>query len=133
MKRMTQKKAVFYVLWQSHKQKPEEYVPAWRFVGELHIKEINEWFFMSYKCPANGVAIYFENPGLIERRMTTGKTGAKYYEYRLTPNPTMQMIADEDLRDFAKRVETEYEINNTRHHAKDSTKSPYPTAQLALL
>ena len=103
-KKITQKKAVFYVLWQAHKKNPDEYVPAWKFVGELYIKELDEWFFMSYKCPANGVQIYFDNPGLIERRETVGKTGAKYYEYRITLAPTLSMIQDEDLRAFAKTI-----------------------------
>ena len=103
-KKITQKKAVFYVLWQAHKTDPDAYVPAWKFVGELYLKEIDEWFFMSYKCPANGVQIYFDNPGLIERRETIGKTGAKYYEYRMTLAPTLSMIQDQDLRAFAEKI-----------------------------
>ena len=103
-KKLTQKKAVFYVLLQAHREDPEQYVPAWKFVGELYLKEIDEWFFMSYKCPANGVQIYFDNPGLIERRETVGKTGAKYYEYRIVPQPKLSMIQDLDLREFAVKV-----------------------------
>jgi len=103
-KKLTQKKAVFYVLWQAHKQDPDAYVPAWKFVGELYLKELDEWFFMSYKCPANGVQIYFDNPGLIERRETVGKTGAKYFEYRMTLAPTLSMIQDQDLRQFAEKI-----------------------------
>lgn len=109
MKKITQKKAVYYVLWQSHKRDPKAYVPAWKFVGELYLKEIGEWFFMSYKCPANGVAIYFENDGLIERRQTIGKSGARYYEYRLVVRPTFSMFKDADLRAFAEKIERNYE------------------------
>jgi len=61
---ITQKKAVFYVLWKQYKENPEKYVPAWRFVGELHITELGKYFFMSYKCPANGVNLFFENPDI---------------------------------------------------------------------
>ena len=75
--KITQKKAVFYILYKAFKKNPNEYIPAWKFVGELFIEELNKWFFMSYKCPANGINIYFENPDLIERQQTIGKSGAK--------------------------------------------------------
>ena len=105
---ITQKKAVFYLLWKAHKEEPEKYLPAWHFIGEYYMKELNEWFFLSYKGPANGIAIFFENPGLIERRQTVGKTGAKYYEYRMNLHPTFEMIKDADLRGFAGRLERAY-------------------------
>ena len=59
---------------------------------------------MSYKCPANGVDIYFENPGMIERRQTTGKSGAKYYEYRINPDVKEEDIVDKDLLKFYKLI-----------------------------
>lgn len=102
--RMTQKKAVFYILFKAYRENPEQYVQAWKFVGELYVEELGSHFFMSYKCPANGVNLYFENPGLIERRMTTGKSGAKYYEYRLAPNPSVERIQDKDVLDFYKLI-----------------------------
>lgn len=90
------------------------YLPAYAFVGEFYVREIEresdleKWFFMSYKGPTNGLEIFHENPGLVERRMTTGKTGAQYYEYRLALAPTMDMILDKDLRVFAEEVEAGY-------------------------
>lgn len=92
------------MLWQHHQliQKPE-YVPAWKFVGELYIPEIDEHFFMSYKCPANGVAIHFENPGMIDRRQTTGRSGARYYEYRLVPDFEANMV-EPKLKEFYQRL-----------------------------
>lgn len=106
---MTQKKAVFYILWKQYKENPEVFVPAWKFVGELFIKEIGKWFFMSYKCPANGIDIYFDNPGLIERRTTTGKSGAKYYEYRIAPNPSADKIQEEHILKFYKLIKFHYD------------------------
>jgi len=106
--KITQRKAVFYILWKSFKEDPNTYVPAWKFVGELHIPEINKYFFMSYKCPANGVNIFFENPGLIDRRETVGKSGAKYYEYRIAPYPSPDKIKDETLLKFHKLIKYYY-------------------------
>jgi len=100
--KITQKKAVFYILWKAHRENPEEYVDAWRFVGELEIPELGKSFFMSYKCPTNGLDIYFDNPGLIERRYKTGKSGAKYYQYRIAPNPSPEKIQEETLQSFYK-------------------------------
>lgn len=102
--RMTQKKAVFYILFKAYRENPDQYIPAWKFVGELYVEELGTHFFMSYKCPANGVNLHFENPGLIERRTTTGKSGAKYYEYRLAPNPSREKIQDEDILEFYKLI-----------------------------
>lgn len=101
-RKITQKKAVFYVLWKAYREDPKQFIPAWKFVGELEISELDVWFFMSYKCPANGVDIYFENPELIERRQTKGKTGAKYYEYRIAANPSVDKIKDPELLQFYK-------------------------------
>lgn len=101
---ITQKKAVFYVLYKSYFEDPEVYVPTWKFLGELHVKELNKYFFMSYKTPANGVNLFFENPGLVERRITTGKSGAKYFEYRIAPNPTSDKIKDENILEFYKLI-----------------------------
>lgn len=104
--KMTQKKAVFYMLLAAWRRDKTEYVPAWKFVGELYIEELDEWFFMSYKCPANGVNIYFENPGLIQRRETKGRSGSKYFEYRLD-DPSIAKIVDTDLRNFYLKIKQE--------------------------
>lgn len=101
---MTQKKAVFYMLWKAYREDPQQYVPAWKFVGELYVDELGEWFFMSYKTPANGVAIYHENEGLIERRETTGRSGSKYFEYRFAPNPNIDKISDFEMKLFYKEL-----------------------------
>jgi len=114
--KITQKKAVFYILWKSYKEDPAQFVPAWRFVGELSIPELNKYFFMSYKCPANGVDLYFENTGLIERRTTTGKSGSKYYEYRIALNPTLDKIKDENILKFYKMIKFHYNKNLSTNH-----------------
>jgi hypothetical protein len=100
--KITQKRAVFYILWKAYQENPEQWVQAWKFVGELYIPELNEAFFMSYKCPTNGLEIYFDNPNLIERRYFTGKSGAKYYEYRIAPEPSITKIQDDNLLTFYK-------------------------------
>lgn len=95
---------VFYILWKAYKENPDQYIPAWKFLGEIYIEEINEHVFASYKCPANGVNVYFKNPGLLDRRCVNGKSGAKYFEYRIAPNPSMAKIVDEKLLGFYKRL-----------------------------
>ena len=125
--KITQKKAVFYVLWRAYQDAPSEYVPAWRFVGELHIKELDVWFFMSYKCPANGVEVYFDNPELIERRETIGKTGAKYYEYRIAPNPSMDKIKDESILNFWKELKRASPKEEPRVNIKETARTEHPS------
>lgn len=102
--KVTQKEMVFYKLWSERKIDPKRFVSAWEFVGEMFIKELNQWVLMSYKVPANGVAIYFENPNLIERQRVTGKSGSKYYAYRFAPNASMELIIDPDLKEFYRKI-----------------------------
>ena len=102
--KVTQEKAVFYMLYKSFKQDPNQWVPIWKFVGELHIPELNMHYMMSYKTPTNGPVIYFDNPGLVERRQVTGKSGSTYYEYRIAPNPSVQKIVDKKLQEFYLKI-----------------------------
>lgn len=104
MNKITQKEMVFYKLWTEHRKNPERYVPAWEFVGEMLIEEFNHWVLMSYKTPANGVKIFFENPGLIERYQVMGKSGAKYYAYRIKPGVTEAAIIDPNLLKFYHQI-----------------------------
>lgn len=103
-KLMTQKRAVFYILWKQHRIDRTKYTPAWKFIGELEIPELKETFFMSYKTPANGIDIFFENPELIERRETVGKSGTKFYEYRIVEHPSVEKIMDESLFKFYRLI-----------------------------
>lgn len=104
MKNFTQKELVFYKLYTSYYEDKERWVKAWEFVGEICVKELGKWALMSYKTPANGVAIFFENPGLIERRKTRGKSGALYYEYRIAPLPNETKIKDGKLLAFYRKI-----------------------------
>lgn len=113
-KKITQEKAVFYMLWKAHQTNPEEYIPAWKFVGEIYIEELGVWFFMSYKCPANGVNVYLKNSNLIERRETRGRTGAKYYEYRIAPNPSVEKINEDSILQFYKELKRGKELMELR-------------------
>lgn len=99
-KTITQKKAAFYLLWKAYRENPEQYVPVWKFVGEIYIEELNIWYLMSYKTPTNGLDIFKDNPGLFERRWVKGRSGAKYYEYRFAPNPTSEKIVEPEIKEF---------------------------------
>lgn len=90
--KITQEFQVFYKLYQSFKEDKQRWVSAWEFVGEMYVKELDQWTLMTYKTPANGVKIYFDNPGLIERQRITGKSGAKYYQYRFVENVNASLI-----------------------------------------
>lgn len=102
--------AAFYILLKAHRETPGEFIPAWRFVGELSIAEIGEHFLMSYKTPTNGLTIFDDFnwhddhfKGFIERRMLHGRSGANYYGYRFN-NPSREKITDPKLLDFYDRL-----------------------------
>lgn len=94
----------FYKLYRAYKEDPERWVKIWEFVGEMFIEELNTWVLMSYKTPTNGSEIFFDNPKLVERRKVVGKTGARYFEYRLAPNPSVDKIQEQKLLDFYLKI-----------------------------
>lgn len=76
MSKLTQRQKVLQLL----KERPNEFTPAWQFVGEKYTKRYG-WIFMSYKAPARLSQLYKE--GLVERKKVKGKTGSKYFAYKL--------------------------------------------------
>ncbi len=70
---MTQKEIIKEILRTTPK-----WFPAHYFVGEKLVN--GRWVFMSYKTPARLSDLFKE--GLVARRKVTGKTGAKFYEYK---------------------------------------------------
>jgi hypothetical protein len=102
--KITQKQLAFYKLYTSYKEDPEKYHPTWEFGGEIFIKELNKWELMSYKAPTRLTDIFQENPKLLDRRMVKGKSGSKYYEYKIAPNPSLEKIRDVSLEQFYLRI-----------------------------
>lgn len=107
--RVTQKHLIFYLLYKNYKEGNEKWIPVWSFMGEHYIKEVSKWGFMSHEVSARTSELYSENIGLINRKMVTGKSGARYYAYKLTDNPYKELIKDPKIIDFyfkIKRFET---------------------------
>ena len=104
--KVTQEKAFFYILWKHHncQNHPGEYIPVWKFVGELFIEELGQHFFMSYKCPSNGANVHLFNPGLTERVKIKGKSGAEYYGYRMAEPFDPSKILDPRLAEFYESI-----------------------------
>ena len=80
--------ALFYRLYKAHreaKQKGEalELIPVHGFMGEIYCEENGEWGYVSYEVGARISELYGDNPGLLYRELVTGKSGAKYYAYRI--------------------------------------------------
>lgn len=98
--KITQEFQVFYKLYQAYKENQDRWVSTWEFVGEMFIKELNEWVLMSYKTPTNGLNIFFKNPGLVQREWFKGKSGSHYYQYRFAPGVNATLIKDKDMLEF---------------------------------
>lgn len=102
--KITMHQAIFYRLYQARGQDPEAYTAIWQLIGEVYIQELGKWAFVSYEVAARMSEIYHGNPTLFERRMTRGKSGSKYYEYRIARNVSVEDIKDENLLSFYKAV-----------------------------
>ena len=100
MKKISQKLLAFYRLYKLSKEKPEEYLKTWECLGEIHVEEFNHWGFMSYKCPTRLTDLYQENPDLFERVEVKGRSGTKYFAYRIAIGADKSMIKDPTLKEF---------------------------------
>lgn len=103
-KKITQKEAIFYTLYKAFKETPGEYIPVFKFMGEVYCKELGLWGFVSHECSARSSEMRKENPGLIEITTITGKSGAKYYGYRFSADAKAELIKDESLLKFYKSL-----------------------------
>lgn len=102
--KVTQHQAIFYQLYHSHKQNKEEYIPIWKLIGEVYVKEYETWAFVSYEVSARMSELFSRNPTLFERKQVTGKSGSKYYAYRIRIGVTPLDIKDFDLKVFYSNV-----------------------------
>lgn len=102
--KLTQKEAIFYTLYKTHKTNPEFFTPVFKFMGEVHCTELDLWGFVSHECSARCSEMKKENPDLIQHTEITGKSGAKYFGYRLNTKPTIAMILDPKLLAFFKSI-----------------------------
>lgn len=98
--KITQKEAIFYTLYQAYNNNRGEYIPVFKFMGEIYCKELDLWGFVSHECSARCSEMRTDNPELIEHTVITGKSGATYYGYRINPLANVDMIKDKALLKF---------------------------------
>lgn len=99
-KKPTMRQTIFYRLF-TNRRGNNDYIAVHEFMGEYFIEPLLSWGYVSYECSARLSEIYTKNPGLLDRQMLTGKSGAQYYGYRIHPDARgTQQIADEDLLKF---------------------------------
>jgi hypothetical protein len=77
MKRETQRELIEILL----KENEETYKPVYWFIGERYSKTLGKYVFLSHRGPARLTELYQDR--IAERRMVKGKSGARYYEYRI--------------------------------------------------
>lgn len=103
-KKITQKEAIFYRLYQAFKDRRGEYIPVFEFMGETYAKEVGLWGYVSHECSARCSELKKENPQLIQSTVITGKSGAQYYAYRINPEVAKDVRIDEKLRPFYAKI-----------------------------
>lgn len=106
MKKVTQHQGIFYQLYKARTANPEEYIPIWKLIGEVWVEEVRLWAFISYEVSARMSELYSENPTLFEREQVTGKTGARYYAYRIRIGVSEDDIVEPDLKKFYNLIKT---------------------------
>lgn len=104
MSKITQKQMAFYKLYTARAEDPQRYVSTWEFLGEMFVKELNEWVLMSYKCPTRLTDLFQENPTLLERKLIRGKSGAEYFGYRFKEGVGAADIRDSKILEFYQKI-----------------------------
>lgn len=102
--RATQRETILYRLMENRNKGKNEFIPVFGFMGELYIEELGKWGYVSYECSARLSEMTRRNPGLIERTQIRGRSGARYYGYRLHPMATPEKLVEEDLQTFYRVV-----------------------------
>jgi hypothetical protein len=103
--KITQIQTIFYKLYKHFKsEKNEEFIPIFDFIGEVYIEELGKYGFMSYELPARFADLKKANPNLLEHKVVIGRSGAKYYSYRLRIDVKPEDIQDPSLKDFYKLI-----------------------------
>ncbi len=103
--RITQIQTIFYKLYKHHRsEQRDEFIPIFDFMGEIFIEELGLWGYMSYELPARFADLKRANPNLLEHKVITGKSGAKYYAYRFAANPSSDKIVDTELLAFYNKI-----------------------------
>jgi len=103
-KKITMHQAIFYQLWKQRGKDAQVYIPIWQLIGEVFVEELGQWAFVSYEVSPRTSELWQENPTLFERKYVTGKSGSKYYAYRIAQNVTVDDIKGERLLAFYKRL-----------------------------
>lgn len=133
MKKISQKEAIFYQLYRHFKSpKRDEYVPVFALMGEVWCEEAQKWGFVSYEVSARASEMIKENPGLIMRTWLTGRSGAKYYGYRITPDARPDLIKDPKVLAFYRQIvgkttplsEREQAVRIAKEAVRDFDKMP---------
>ena len=106
---MTMHEAIFYRLYSAHRVavkegKVAELIPVFGFMGEIWSEEIGKWGFVSHECSARVSEIFNANPGLLYRSTIVGKSGARYFGYRIAQSATLDKIKDPALANLYKRL-----------------------------
>lgn len=99
-KKITQKQMVFTKLYLEFKKDPDRLIPIFEFVGEMEIPQFKRWVLMSYKCPARLTEIFQENPDLLHREWIKGKSGARYYGYKIKKTVQSEDVQEKTVKDI---------------------------------
>ena len=120
--KITQKEAIFYQLYMQRvlaetDEEKYKYIQIWKLIGEVFCPEVHLWGFVSYEVSARASEMFKYNTGLLERKYMRGKTGARYYGYRISINAKPSLIQDEKLLKFYQSI-----VKNKIHNEKRTKK-----------
>lgn len=102
--KVTQRQAIFYRLYNEWLKDREFYTPVWQLIGEIYVAEKRQWAFVSYECSARMSEMFTTNPNLFQRKQIEGRSGAKYYAYKIATDAKIEYFKDDSLVDFYKSI-----------------------------
>ena len=124
--KITQKQAIFYQLYKNKISKPDEFIPVWQLIGEVYADEIGLWGFISYEVSARMSELWNKNPLLFERKQVVGRTGAKYYAYRIRHVASSSDINDKEILEFYQKIKRVIDHKKLSEQVKGITSEMRP-------
>jgi len=108
-KKTNQRELLFYLLYKEFKtakveNRDPEFIPLWRFMGEVYISELNEWSFMSYEVSTTMSKLKADETLLFESRDYKLKNGGTALAYRLRPEIKFADIKTKEIQDFYTKI-----------------------------
>ena len=97
MKKLTQRQTIFYQLYNNWRNGEHEYIPIFKFMGEVHCVELDVWGFVSNEVSSRMSELNSDNPYLLEYIESKARAGSMYRCWRIKKEIYPTALVDKSI------------------------------------